>query len=108
RPRSRRCSSSPSSSSTTTRGPPPWPWSCSAPPSCCSWPSTGSSPGARAPCRPEGIVRGNLTEPRAVRVGLTAIALLYLLLFLLVPLGVVFAEALQKGWAAYLAAVTEP
>jgi sulfate/thiosulfate transport system permease protein len=50
----------------------------------------------------------NLTEPRAVRVGLTVVAVGYLLLFLLVPLGAVFAEALQKGFSAYLRAVTEP
>ncbi len=50
----------------------------------------------------------NLTEPIAVRVGLTLVALAYLLLFLLVPLAAVFAEALQKGWTAYVNAVTEP
>jgi sulfate transport system permease protein len=50
----------------------------------------------------------NLTEPVAVRVVLTLIALAYLLVFLVVPLGAVFAEALQKGWAAYVNAVMEP
>ena len=50
----------------------------------------------------------NLTEPLAVRVGLTVIALAYLLVFLVVPLAAVFAEALQKGWAAYVSAVKEP
>lgn len=50
----------------------------------------------------------NLTEPIAVRLGLTLVALAYLLLFLLVPLTAVFAEALQKGWIAYVNAVTEP
>jgi sulfate transport system permease protein len=39
---------------------------------------------------------------------LTLIALAYLLVFLVVPLGAVFAEALQKGWAAYVNAVMEP
>jgi sulfate transport system permease protein len=50
----------------------------------------------------------NLTEPLAVRVVLTLVALAYLLVFLVVPLGAVFAEALQKGWAAYVNAVMEP
>jgi sulfate transport system permease protein len=50
----------------------------------------------------------NLTEPFAVRVVLTLVALAYLLVFLVVPLGAVFAEALQKGWAAYVNAVREP
>ena len=50
----------------------------------------------------------NLTEPVAVRVALTLVALAYLLVFLVVPLGAVFAEALQKGWAAYVNAVMEP
>ncbi len=50
----------------------------------------------------------NLTEPVAVRVVLTLVALAYLLVFLVVPLGAVFAEALQKGWAAYVNAAMEP
>jgi sulfate transport system permease protein len=50
----------------------------------------------------------NLTEPIAVRIGLTLVALAYLVVFLLVPLAAVFAEALQKGWTAYVNAVTEP
>jgi sulfate transport system permease protein len=50
----------------------------------------------------------NLTEPVAIRVVLTLVALAYLLVFLVVPLGAVFAEALKKGWAAYVNAVVEP
>jgi sulfate/thiosulfate transport system permease protein len=57
--------------------------------------------------KPAGAPR-NLTEPIAVRIGLTLVALAYLLVSLLVPLAAVFAEALQKGWAAYVKAVTEP
>lgn len=49
-----------------------------------------------------------LTEPRAVRWLLTALALGFLALFLLVPLVAVFAEGFQKGLTAYLAALTEP
>jgi len=50
----------------------------------------------------------NLTEPLPVRVGLTLIALAFLVLFLLVPLAAVFSEALARGWQAYLDAVREP
>lgn len=61
---------------------------------------------------PAGNARGAapraLTEPRAVRVALTAVALAFLGLFLVVPLWAVFAEAFAKGWQAYLDAVREP
>lgn len=49
-----------------------------------------------------------LSEPRWVRYSLTALALLALLLFLVLPLAAVFAEALRNGWHAYWQAVTEP
>lgn len=48
------------------------------------------------------------TEPAPVRWALTAGALLFLGLFLFVPLAAVFAQALEKGWGAYLAAIREP
>ena len=38
------------------------------------------------------------TEPRWVRALLITIALAFALLFLLIPLAVVFTEALRKGW----------
>jgi len=47
-------------------------------------------------------------EPAWVRRGLIAVALLFLGLFLFVPLLTVFAEAFKKGVDVYLAAVTEP
>ncbi|MBR8654819.1 sulfate ABC transporter permease subunit CysW [Achromobacter sp. Marseille-Q0513] len=50
----------------------------------------------------------HLTEPRWVRGILLGIALLFLALFLLVPLAAVFAEAFRKGWALYLEAIVEP
>ena len=50
----------------------------------------------------------HLTEPRWVRGILLGIALLFLTLFLLVPLAAVFAEAFRKGWALYLEAIVEP
>jgi sulfate transport system permease protein len=48
------------------------------------------------------------SEPLLVKVVLTATALAFLALFLLVPLAAVFAQALEKGWAAYAAALAEP
>jgi sulfate transport system permease protein len=47
-------------------------------------------------------------EPFAVKVALTALAIAFMGLFLVVPLAAVFAQALAKGWAAYVAALTEP
>ncbi len=47
-------------------------------------------------------------EPAWVKGVLIAVALLFFSLFLLLPLVTVFAEALRKGWAVYLAALVEP
>jgi sulfate transport system permease protein len=43
-----------------------------------------------------------------VRAHADRLALAFMTLFLFVPLGTVFYEALKKGWAVYLAAITEP
>lgn len=48
------------------------------------------------------------TEPTWLRWLLTAIALSFLTLFLVLPLVLVFEEAFSKGWAVYIAAITEP
>jgi sulfate transport system permease protein len=48
------------------------------------------------------------TEGGAVRIALTTTALLFLALFLVVPLVAVFAQAFEKGAAAYLEAVRRP
>jgi sulfate transport system permease protein len=48
------------------------------------------------------------TEPAPVRWLLVATALLFLTLFLFVPLAAVFSEAFSKGWETYLAALKEP
>ena len=48
------------------------------------------------------------TEPFVVKALLTAVALGFLALFLVVPLVTVFSQALEKGWAAYAAALAEP
>jgi len=47
-------------------------------------------------------------EPVWVRALLIVVALAFLTLFLFVPLVAVFAQALKKGWDAYLLAVVEP
>lgn len=50
----------------------------------------------------------HLGEPRPVRWLLIGVALAFLLLFLFVPLAVVFAKAFEKGIAAFAAAVRDP
>ncbi len=51
---------------------------------------------------------GAHVEPPWVRWTLVLITLLFLTLFLLVPLAAVFVEAFKKGWEVYVAAVLEP
>jgi len=52
--------------------------------------------------------RSTLTEPRFLRWTITAVVLLFLGLFLIVPLVSVFAAAFAKGAEAYFAAIREP
>ncbi|RCS58047.1 sulfate ABC transporter permease subunit CysW [Parvibium lacunae] len=47
-------------------------------------------------------------EPRWLRYVLTTVALLFVLVFLILPLGTVFYEGLKKGWDVYLASLVEP
>ncbi len=47
-------------------------------------------------------------EPRSVRVLLIGIALVFLTLFLFIPLVAVFYEGLKKGWDVYIASIIEP
>src|SRR5688572_16163330 len=49
-----------------------------------------------------------LSEPPLMRWGLTAVALLFLLLFLVLPLVTVFGEAFTRGVGPYLSAIAEP
>jgi sulfate transport system permease protein len=60
------------------------------------------------PVRGRAIAAQAVTESRAVRFLLIGIALSFLALFLLLPLAIVFATALQKGWIAYWAAISDP
>lgn len=48
------------------------------------------------------------TESRAVRYLLTGLALLFIGVFLVIPLASVFIEAFRQGWRLYLAALVEP
>jgi sulfate/thiosulfate transport system permease protein len=49
-----------------------------------------------------------MSEPNSVRWLLTGVALLFLGLFLLVPLTALFTQAFEKGTGAYIAAIREP
>src|SRR6516225_8168191 len=51
---------------------------------------------------------GARTDPAVIRWPLIVIGLVFLGLFLLLPLTAVFANALEKGMAGYLAAIKEP
>jgi len=112
--------------------------SCCSRPSCSFWPSTGPSDGsaggvrrrgdacgrggAREAARGEAAARqerigpdaagdgfaGTPTGGRAVRLVLILIAMLFLGLFLFVPLGIVFVQAFDKGLAHYARAVSQP
>lgn len=65
-----------------------------------------TSPDARAHA---AAARDNLrTEPRAVRIVIITLAVLFLSVFVVLPLVVVFAQAFSKGILAYLAALAEP
>ncbi|MDI1342218.1 sulfate ABC transporter permease subunit CysW [Polaromonas sp.] len=52
--------------------------------------------------------RAGTTEAPWVRYTLITVALLFVLLFLVLPLAAVFTEALRKGFGAYFAALKEP
>jgi sulfate transport system permease protein len=56
---------------------------------------------------PPAVHRPVTTEPRVVRIVLIAVAVLFLAFFLLLPLVVVFAEALTSGLGAYFKALTD-
>jgi sulfate/thiosulfate transport system permease protein len=63
----------------------------------------------RRASRPTAPVSGPAaSEPRWVRALVIGIAVAFLTLFLLAPLGIVLARAFAGGWRAYLAAIVEP
>lgn len=65
-------------------------------------------PGEPKKIKPKGAESKGLTESVLVRWALTGAVLLFLLLFLFIPLASVFAQALEKGLGAYFAAIREP
>jgi sulfate transport system permease protein len=86
-------------------------------------PRNGPLPGPRAAPQPRLASSGHpsgtartgrraapdaISEPAWVRASLIAIGLLFLTLFLFVPLIAVFTEALRKGLDVYLAAISDP
>lgn len=60
------------------------------------------------PSRLSPAAKDALTEPAPVRWLLTGLALVFLALFLVVPLVSVFVQALDKGWDTYWTAITDP
>ena len=52
--------------------------------------------------------RSAVTEPLWIRLALIGVTLAFLSLFLVVPLVAVFAQAFEKGWRFYLAAMVDP
>jgi sulfate transport system permease protein len=48
------------------------------------------------------------TERQPTRIALVAVAVIFLVVFLLLPLAAVFVEALRAGFGAYVASITEP
>src|SRR3984893_13338401 len=48
------------------------------------------------------------TEPRIIRIVIIAIAVMFLIVFVVLPLVVVFAQAFSKGIGAYFTALTDP
>lgn len=61
-----------------------------------------------SPAIPPRRLRSATSETPEIKVVLTTIALLFVAIFLLLPLAAVFVEAFRGGIAAYLSAITEP
>src|SRR5215210_1267189 len=61
-----------------------------------------------SPVAPSRVLPRATGEARIVRWTLTAVALVFLALTLVVPLALVFAQAFSKGLSAYWAAIAEP
>ena len=67
-----------------------------------------SSSDARARARAVAARENIRTEPKMVRIVIIGIAVLFLTLFVVLPLVVVFAQAFSRGISAYLVALSEP
>ena len=66
------------------------------------------SPDARARAHAAAARDSLRTEPKAVRITIIALAIIFLIVFVVLPLVVVFAQAFSKGIFAYFAALAEP
>jgi len=67
-----------------------------------------SAPDAKARAH-AAAARNNLrTEPRAVRIVIIALAMIFLTVFVVLPLALVFAQAFSKGVLAYFSALADP
>ncbi|MBR0821343.1 sulfate ABC transporter permease subunit CysW [Bradyrhizobium liaoningense] len=66
------------------------------------------SPDARARAHAAAARDSLRTEPRAVRMTIIALAIVFLSVFVVLPLVVVFAQAFSKGILAYLSALADP
>src|SRR5665647_898463 len=63
----------------------------------------------KQPMSSPGSARDDLrTEPRLVRFVVIAIAVIFLTVFVVLPLVVVFAQAFSKGVGAYFSALADP
>ena len=62
----------------------------------------------KGPARPSHRPLPGTTEPRATQFVLIGVAMAFLVLFLFLPLAVVFTEALRKGFGTYFGALWEP
>ncbi|WFU71889.1 MULTISPECIES: sulfate ABC transporter permease subunit CysW [unclassified Bradyrhizobium] len=67
-----------------------------------------TSPDARARAHAAAARDSLRTEPRAVRAIIISLAVLFLSVFVVLPLVVVFAQAFSRGVLAYFAALAEP
>ncbi|MDH2405451.1 sulfate ABC transporter permease subunit CysW [Bradyrhizobium sp. SSUT18] len=67
-----------------------------------------SAPDARARAHAAAAQNNLRTEPRAVRITIIVLAMIFLSVFVVLPLVVVFAQAFSKGILAYLAALADP
>jgi sulfate transport system permease protein len=63
---------------------------------------------AKAPASGRALAAQTISEPALIRWGLIAVALIFLGLFVIMPLVMVFGSALAKGAAVYFAAIREP
>src|SRR5690349_12525193 len=68
---------------------------------------TSKAPANAARAEP-ALVPATIIEPFWVRALLIGTALLFMLLFLFIPLVSVFVEALKGGWNVYVQAITDP